>query len=75
MRACTLWIWLLVDPWIKPDSFGSTDDISVPAGGDAVGVPDLLPKMFRLGHVAESRPAGSLLQQQIVPSVGDTRSG
>jgi hypothetical protein len=50
MRACTLWIWLLMDPWIRPDSFGSTDDISVPADGDRCWCP---------GPPAEDVPLGT----------------
>jgi hypothetical protein len=44
--------------------------------GDQVTIDvEHLPKMIRLGHVAQCRPAWSGLQAGIVPSVGDTRSG
>jgi hypothetical protein len=44
--------------------------------GDQVTIDgDRLPKMIRLGHVAQRRPAWSGFQAGIVPSVGDTRSG
>jgi hypothetical protein len=50
MRACTLWTWLLVNPWIKSDSFGNTDDISVPVDGD---------RCWCSGSPAEDDPLGT----------------